>query len=198
MNKLESPIVSAIYGWASSGTAATLLTVAAAQWLVLLIPALLLAAWFRPVAGVRARRHLLLASGVSLALSGLVVLPLTYLFDRARPFVALGLTPLFAHGMDASFPSDHTLVGVALAAPLVWRMWQVGLPLLAVALLVGFARVAAGVHWPSDILGSALVALVLGALALPLTRAALAFTPPTLKRLVGLEESPEVRRALSR
>jgi len=62
------------------------------------------------------------ASGVSLALSDLVALPLAHLGDRPRPFVALGLTPLFAHGADSSFPSGHTLVGVALAAPLVWRL----------------------------------------------------------------------------
>jgi len=60
-------------------------------------------------------------------------------------------------------------------------------PPLVVALLVGCARVAAGVHWPRDSIGSALVALALGALALPLTRMALARTPLPLKRLAGVE-----------
>jgi undecaprenyl-diphosphatase len=89
--------------------------------------------------------------------------------------------------VDSSFPSDHTLVGSALAAPLVWRRWRLGLPLLVVALLAGMARVAAGVHWPSDIIGTALVALALGGLALPLTRAALAWLPRRVRRLTGLE-----------
>ena len=186
MDGFEAPVVSALYARASGGAVAQALTVAAAQWLVLLVPVVLLVAWFAPRAGRQSRRHLLVASGVSLALSGLVALPLAHLLDRVRPFVALGLVPLFAHGVDSSFPSDHTLVGAALVAPLVWRLARLGVPLLVVVLAVGLARVAAGVHWPSDILGSVLVSLTLGRLALPLTRMALARTPPPLQRWVGL------------
>ena len=196
MNRAESRMVTALYGWAASGATARAVTVAAAQWLVLLVPAALLVAWWWPRPGVHARRWVLVACAVSLALSGLAVLVLTRLVDRARPFVALGLAPLFAHGADSSFPSDHTLVGAALAAPLVWRLWRLGVPLLIVALLAGLARVAAGIHWPSDILGSALVALALGALALPLTRLALPWTPAPLRHAAGLEQR-QAPRALT-
>lgn len=195
---VEARLVMAWYGWASGGTAARALTVAAAKWLVFLVPAALLLAWFWPSDGLPARRHLLIASGVSLALSGLVALPLTTLIVRARPFVALGLTPLFAHGTDSSFPSDHTLVGAALAAPLVWRLWRMGAPLLVVALLAGCARVAAGVHWPSDIAASAVLALALGALALPLTRVALEHTPRSLRRLARLDQALDAPPAAPR
>lgn len=192
-NGLEARVVVALYWWAAEREATRALTVAVAQWLVLVVPLVLLAAWWWPAAGRYARRHVLVACGVSLALTGLAALPLTHLIDRARPFVALGLTPLFAHGVDSSFPSDHTLVGVSLAAPLVWRLWRLGVPLLIIALLTGLARVVVGIHWPSDIIGSALVALGLGGLALPLTRVALAWLPTGLGRWLGLgnpEPSP--------
>jgi undecaprenyl-diphosphatase len=73
--------------------------------------------------------------------------------------------PLFDHAADTSFPSEHTLVGVALALALgrVLGRWGV-LPVLW-ALLIGVARIAAAVHYPSDVLGSALLAVPLAALS---------------------------------
>ena len=65
---------------------------------------------------------------------------------------------------DSSFPSDHTLTGVALIGPLLWALPRAGRLLLAWALIVGAARVAAGLHHPSDILGSVALALVLDVL----------------------------------
>ena len=186
MSDLDKRLVLTLYDWAASHGVAHTLTLFAAQRLVFLIPLVLIAAWWWPPAGQFDRRRVLLAVIVSAVLGGLVTLALGVVVDRARPFVALGLTPLFPHGMDSSFPSDHTMLGVALAAPLVWRLWRVGLPLLLVALLVGFARVAAAVHWPSDIIGSALLALALGALAVVLTEALLARVPRHWQARCGL------------
>lgn len=186
MSSLDKHLVMTLYHWAAGNSVAHTLTLLAAQRLVFLIPLALIAAWWWPPAGQFARRRVLLAVIVSAVLGGLATLALGVIVDRARPFVALGLTPLFPHGMDSSFPSDHTMLGVALAAPLVWRLWRFGLPLLLVALLVGFARVASAVHWPSDIIGSALVALLLGALAVVLTDLLLARVPRPWQERCGL------------
>ena len=90
--------------------------------------------------------------------------------SRPRPFVELGFQPLFAHAADSSFPSDHTLAGVALVGPLLGPARRLGVVLVVWALVVGLARVAAGVHYPSDVLGSAVLALVLDGLVWTLLR----------------------------
>jgi undecaprenyl-diphosphatase len=53
----------------------------------------------------------------------------------------------------ASFPSGHTIFMFALATG-VWRInKRFGWWLYALGLLIGAARVAGGVHYPSDIVG---------------------------------------------
>ena len=72
-------------------------------------------------------------------------------WNRPRPFVAHHFTPLFDHAADASFPSDHLTVLGAIAAAcfLAWRLLGVVVSLLAVC--VAFGRVAAGIHYVSDV-----------------------------------------------
>jgi undecaprenyl-diphosphatase len=93
----------------------------------------------------------------------------------------LGFAPLVPHAPDSSFPSDHTLVGVALAGALLFRAPRVGVCLVTLAVLVGFARVAVGVHYPSDI---AVLALALAALALTAVLTVLPMARPAVRALV--------------
>jgi len=70
-----------------------------------------------------------------------------------RPFVAENFTPLIAHAPDASFPSDH-LAALGALFGVSWfttRRFSIAIALLAVA--VAFARVYAGVHWITDVVG---------------------------------------------
>jgi undecaprenyl-diphosphatase len=66
-----------------------------------------------------------------------------------------------SHAAGQSFPSDHATAafGVALATwAFLDRRW--GGVLFAAAVLIGFARVYVGVHYPVDILGGLLAAFV--------------------------------------
>ena len=76
------------------------------------------------------------------------------LYYDPRPFVAHHTVPYFHHGNDNGFPSDHTLLSATLAFVTLRfdRRWG-ALALLA-ALMVGAARVIAGVHHLADIAGS--------------------------------------------
>ncbi|HEX4223609.1 MAG TPA: phosphatase PAP2 family protein [Pseudonocardiaceae bacterium] len=84
------------------------------------------------------------------------------LWFEPRPFVALhGVTVLLAHPADNSFPSDHAVIAGALAVGtlLFARRW--GIVAAVVAILLAFARVYAGMHYPLDVIaGLAIGALV--------------------------------------
>lgn len=80
---------------------------------------------------------------------------------EARPFVDHPTaTELIKHAADAAFPSDHCLVAGAAAtvAILAWRWW--GLIPAAFALLIAYARVFVGVHYPGDVLAGLAIGVV--------------------------------------
>lgn len=77
-----------------------------------------------------------------------------HLYYDPRPFVEGHFTPYFGHGNDNGFPSDHTLLAGWLAFLGLRYSKKLGWLLIALALLVGLARVKAGVHHLLDILGS--------------------------------------------
>lgn len=78
-----------------------------------------------------------------------------------RPFQSHRVHQLISHAGGQSFPSDHATAafGVALAVTVFLNRWW-GALLFVVAVLIGFARVYAGIHYPSDIGGSLLAAAI--------------------------------------
>ena len=103
----------------------------------------------------RAMVHTLLA----MLLAWLVVRGIGAVWPTPRPFV-LGLGELWmAKGASPSFPSSHA--SIAWTVALVGCLWTSSAWLRAAfvltALLIGWARVAIGVHFPLDILGGLLV-----------------------------------------
>jgi len=82
-------------------------------------------------------------------------------FPVARPFIELlDIQPLFVHGGYDSFPSGHVTFAFALATGLSFYNKRLGALFFFGALLIGLSRVVAGVHWPLDILGGALVGVL--------------------------------------
>ena len=92
---------------------------------------------------------------------GVVTEVIRYFYHRPRPYVALDLWPLF---QDAaySFPSGHTIFIFALATGVWFVHRPVAYLLATLGLLIGLARVAAGVHYPSDVLGGAVLGIAVG------------------------------------
>jgi undecaprenyl-diphosphatase len=79
-----------------------------------------------------------------------------FYFDP-RPFVQGNFTPLLPHAADNGFPSDHTLLAAAIAFATFHFNKKLGLFLLLLAILVGVARILAGVHHVADIAGSIII-----------------------------------------
>ena len=79
--------------------------------------------------------------------------------DRVRPFRAHETIEKLIKGGGASFPSGHTTEAFAIATTLslLFRRRIVQVPVLIWACLVGYSRLALGVHYPSDVLGGIII-----------------------------------------
>ena len=85
------------------------------------------------------------------------------LIGRIRPFaVNTAVELLIPPPLDASFPSGHTAASFAAVFALRASGSPLWKPALAVAILIAFSRLYLYVHWPSDVLGGALLGAFLG------------------------------------
>lgn len=98
---------------------------------------------------------LLLALALGYALARLAGL----FFQHHQPFAVEGFAPLVPHDVDNAFPSDHTLISGVFASVAFLADRRAGLVLWAFALLVGLARMLAGLHYGVDVLAAAVLAL---------------------------------------
>jgi undecaprenyl-diphosphatase len=91
------------------------------------------------------------------------------LFYDPRPFVAHHIVPLYPHGNDNGFPSDHTAFSAIIAIIIYSASKRLGIALFVLAVLIGISRVIGHIHSPIDIVGSLVFALAGGAAAYFLT-----------------------------
>lgn len=94
-----------------------------------------------------------------LVLCNLILKPLV---GRVRPFVVQPVALLIPPPTDASFPSGHTAASFAAVFALKASGSPLWKPALAVAVAMAFSRLYLYVHWPSDVLGGALVGAAAG------------------------------------
>jgi membrane-associated phospholipid phosphatase len=81
------------------------------------------------------------------------------------------ITIIGARLMSHSFPSGHTVSAFSfVVAWLALLGWWRALPIVVVAALVGFSRIAVGAHWPVDVLAGAMIGLAGGWVGLRLTQ----------------------------
>jgi undecaprenyl-diphosphatase len=78
---------------------------------------------------------------------------------RTRPYEVIpGLQRIIEAQSDFSFPSGHS--GASFAVAVVMLMMfpkKVGIPAMALAVLIALSRLYVGVHYPTDVLAGALV-----------------------------------------
>ncbi|MBI1201893.1 MAG: phosphatase PAP2 family protein [Rhodopseudomonas sp.] len=152
----------------------------AASGVIFLVPILLVGLW---IWGDPKRRPGLVATAIAatVALSANQLLGL--LWFEPRPFmVGLGRT-LITHPPENSFPSDHTTfmlaVGIGLIATRASPAW--GKVVVILGLVVAWSRIYLGLHFPVDMLASALVGGSFGAVATLLTRVTARYLMPLIE-----------------
>lgn len=111
---------------------------------------------------------------VGALLAGAMSRGLKVWFDLPRPAAVLDpsqITIIGARLTAHSFPSGHSVSAFSfVVAWLALLGWRRALPIVAIAALAAFSRIAVGAHWPVDVLAGGLIGLVGGWLGLRLTR----------------------------
>ena len=80
--------------------------------------------------------------------------------SRARPADTFRGTTVIAPPDRFSFPSGHSAASMAVAAMYALTYPSLGIWLLPIAVLVGYSRVALGVHYPLDVVAGQAIALL--------------------------------------
>lgn len=163
-HSIDTTLLLPLYHLAASSTFATWVTTVLAQWLPYGAGVFAFAFLFISEEEDRKLFQTIRRVALPVLFAWVVVLIGKTILAEPRPFVSdLGITPLVAV-LDpfGSFPSAHATFFGALFGALYaerFRFWKIyGL----IAVLVSLGRVAAGVHWPSDVLVGLLWGVVIG------------------------------------
>ena len=104
------------------------------------------------------KRVILVSLGSAIVAKFVFVAIFRYLIYSPRPFLVLEQVNILTnHEFESSFPSGHASFYFALATGVYLYNKKAGRVFLALAGLMGFARIFVSVHWPLDILAGALL-----------------------------------------
>lgn len=85
-----------------------------------------------------------------------------FFYPTTRPFAVLPRAiQLISHSPANSFPSGHATLLFALATIIFLYNKKAGIVYYIFAFLISLARVFCGVHWPADILGGAIIGILI-------------------------------------
>ncbi len=130
-----------------------------AEYLAYVLVAVFILSIVLTVEAQRDRLRALVFGFGTLVLSRAIAEIIHFFYHHPRPFVALG-TPHLLTVSGWSFPSGHASMFFALATIIYFRNKNLGILFFVASALMGLARIAAGVHYPSDILGGAILGIL--------------------------------------
>lgn len=124
------------------------------------------------VLGDRKIRMVLLFTLIAASIAALISWTIGYFVYTPRPFVESVGHTLLSHKDNASFPSNHMMFMTIFAYVFLKSGYKkTGLVFMFLALSIGWSRIFLGVHYPVDILGGALIALIVSAVFMKLLKA---------------------------
>ena len=90
--------------------------------------------------------------------------------ERARPFLDHEVNLLFYRPTDFSFPSNSVAAVFGIAAGVFGANRKLGTAMFTLGVVLGFSRVFAGVHYPTDVIAGALIGVVIAVLTYQLRK----------------------------
>lgn len=122
----------------------------------------LICAWFL---GRYTTKALVLKAIVTTIIALAIGYIVSLLYPHPRPFVIDAGQTLIPHAATASFPSNHMLIFSSIALSYLFaKQTKLGLVLFGLAIMVAWARIYVGVHFPFDMLGAFIIALLVNLL----------------------------------
>jgi len=99
----------------------------------------------------RATGRLVAISLLSALIAWFLISLFKYNIHSPRPFETLNIKPVFLTEAGDSMPSGHATFLGALAIAIYCQKKRLGWLFILGALVVGLARIVAGIHWPLDV-----------------------------------------------
>ncbi len=118
--------------------------------------------WFQETSenrSVEVRKRVLISISTLLGACFIVMIS-NELFFRERPFNLPEAKLIFYAPTDSSFPSNSTAAMFGLSIPILKTRMRVGMMMLLASMCLAICRVYVGVHFPGDVIGGVLVALL--------------------------------------
>jgi membrane-associated phospholipid phosphatase len=113
--------------------------------------------------GQSARRRAAERAFAGVAVTYVIVEALGRILPRPRPFADLpGTNRLVSHTEHRSFPSRHVASAFAMALAVAPGSRALAVAFGAIGMLLGAARIAAGVHYPSDVISAIVLGSMIG------------------------------------
>ncbi len=158
LNQLNIEIFNAINQFAGTNVILDKFGIIVAKFLPFAFILFLLYLWF----GKNEKKEIALYSGYSAILGIALNFLIALFYFHPRPFMDGIGTLLISHLPNTSFPSDHTTFMLSIAFTLLYfkKIRRAGIVLSVFGIIGGIARVYCGVHYPLDIFGSVVVAVV--------------------------------------
>lgn len=158
LNQINIDVFNSINHFAGSNVLLDNTAILIANYLPIFFILVLIYLWFRKTEVRNLVLFSIYASILGLALNYLISL----FYFHPRPFMdKIGIL-LIKHACDTSFPSDHTTFMLSIAFMFLYfkKTRATGLILSILGLIGGISRIFTGLHYPLDIIGSLLVAII--------------------------------------
>jgi undecaprenyl-diphosphatase len=161
MNSFNTSLFQFIHHFSGRWAFLDYLAIFFAEWLpYLLVLAFLVLVLYQTTS--RGRLYLFIEGTLAVILSrGIITTAIQFFYYHARPFVVYGISPLINES-GSSFPSAHAAIFFALAMTVWFANHKWGWWFFVLATLMGIARIYAGVHWPLDVIGGAVIGIASG------------------------------------
>jgi undecaprenyl-diphosphatase len=159
IEELNNNIFYSINIYAGRNTAIDHFARITAEYLPLVFVLWLLVLWFKKE---NINKNIALFAGYSTVVGISLNFLITAFYFHPRPFMVGIGTLLVPHAPETSFPSDHTTFMLSIAIMLIYfkNSRTQGITFLVLSLIGGISRVFCGLHFPLDIIGSIIIALL--------------------------------------